>query len=192
MTKIFSWTKYAFYTESSNFLEHIYLSSVFASDRLFCSLTILNLCSPWAKDTLKEVQVIGTFAKDMKDFWHHFIMESMEKFLVSQRSSDDRFMGGLNTEIVINNYVSYINHAHDGETLKFVQGWQRYRQILVLQTHFLFHLLQFSPIWGCEYLSISGQSLHKFQMSLCHVHHLNFLAHWTSFRVQRVTVSVAF
>ena len=31
-------------------------------------------------------------------------MESMEKFLVSQRSSDDRFMGGLYTEIVINSY----------------------------------------------------------------------------------------
>ena len=54
--------------------------------------------------TLKEVQVIRTFAEDMKDFWHHFIMESMEKFLVSQRSSDDSFSSLLYTEIVINNY----------------------------------------------------------------------------------------
>ena len=31
-------------------------------------------------------------------------MESMKKFFVLQRSGDDRFMGGLYTEIVVNNY----------------------------------------------------------------------------------------
>ena len=43
----------------------------------------------------------------------------MEKFLVSQRSSDDRFMGGLYTEIVINNYRSLI---HDEETFEIFAG----------------------------------------------------------------------
>ena len=54
--------------------------------------------------TLKEVQAIRIFAEDIKVFWHHFIMEPIEKFLFSQISSDDRFMGGLYTEIVMNNY----------------------------------------------------------------------------------------
>ena len=54
--------------------------------------------------TLKEVQTIRTFAEDIKVFLHHFIIEPMEKFLFSQRSSDDRFMGSLYTEIVMNSY----------------------------------------------------------------------------------------
>ena len=55
-------------------------------------------------NTLKEVQAIRTFAEDMKDFWHQFVMEPMEKVLVSQRSSDYGFMGRLDTEIAMNNY----------------------------------------------------------------------------------------
>ena len=42
--------------------------------------------------------------------------------LVSQRSSDYRFMGRLGTEIAMNNYGQHMNDANYGETFEICAG----------------------------------------------------------------------
>ena len=61
-------------------------------------------------------------------------------------------MGRFCTEIILNNYGQHIKDLTDGEIFEIYVGMA---EILVPKPHFLFHLLLFSPVEVCQYLSIS-------------------------------------
>ena len=80
-----------------------------------------------------------------------------QRFLTAEifLRSDDRFMGGSCTEIILNNYGQHIKDPTDGEIFEIYVGMAKIWTDIGAQTHFLFHLLLFSPIEVCQYLSIS-------------------------------------